>query len=194
MEKKNKLFLGGLIAVLIASIVGNVYFILSKKASVNEVSENPSTLVATESNATESKVAESNATESKTQETTNSTPKVVKKSSDKKLYSNVGPEPIFVETAYGNVKCITIGFLSKSALVDAKCTISPATKIEAVCSGTLLKIYGEFTPGKVYTVKVHKGASNSEGGVLEEDAVAMIQLDNLSPKISFAGSCTAGFK
>ena len=181
MEKKNKLFLGGLIAVLIASIVGNVYFILSKKASVNEVSENPSTLVATES-----KVAESNATESKTQETTNSTPKVVKKSSDKKLYSNVGPEPIFVETAYGNVKCITIGFLSKSALVDAKCTITPATKIEAVCSGTLLKIYGEFIPGKVYTVKVHKGASNSEGGVLEEDAVAMIQLDNLSPKISFA--------
>ena len=178
MEKKKKFFYGGLITIFIVSMVANLYFVLDKAKLSKDATDTKGVLSVQDASKNKEQ-------DSKVKNSTNSTP-VAEQNSDKKIYQNIGPEPIFLESSKGNVKCIVLNFSSETALSEAQCSISPATKIQAACNGTSVLVYGDFKPGKTYTVRVYKGARNSKGGILENDAVAKVKISNLEPKINFA--------
>lgn len=99
--------------------------------------------------------------------------------------------PQLAQTSYNNYwEQIELAFLSSGKLdrKSVKVNIQPNADAHLTINGNTISISGDFVPATKYRITVHKGLSDNQGGILEEDIVTEITIPDMNPSVSIISS------
>ena len=97
------------------------------------------------------------------------------------------PESILFTNVYSSSTCANVYFETESALDSetVKVEISPDIPFTTRIERENIRIYADFQPGMKYKITVNDSLRTIDGGKLENDAVADIEIKDLTPEADF---------